>query len=310
MAYLTSLAGALESFHELDRLSRRLKMIGTSNGIVFCHSELSMRISHVRDILCRLASALDELFHGLKSFNGLHLNRTVSFSILDEVEKASTTTKALRTQLSVVADHAKSTGFPILLDSMYILLALFTKTMLNCYLSGERRLILDIFKHFEFVSSSLGRWLEQETDLRHLFLPVQTWLRSQEVPAFQFSGPEPTVTGAESTDTIIEAILVNVQGLLTSFPGLTEHHSATEQDHYIREAHHRLRDFTRLLNLDRIIGRLTSALPGLSICPTDILQVKLDRFLPFLDHYTELVEEQLIAHSQWIKSLFKLVYVI
>ena len=149
--------------------------------------------------------------------------------------------------------------------------------------------------------------LEQEPHLRHLLHPVHSWLDAQELPVFAFSKPQPTVAQSENPDSIIEAMLISVQGLLATCS--TKQDFSTDRDYYIREDHLRIRDVTCRLNLGKVFGHLNSAVPRLCTSP-DTLHSDLGLFLPFVDRYMELVEDQLIAHGHWMKVLFKLVYVL
>jgi hypothetical protein len=91
-------------------------MIYSSSRIVFFDAELSRHVSHVKDTVCKLANALDELSHGLQRFNELQLNKTVAIPLLHKVYEMTTTTKNFRDQLSALVDDVKLTAFSLLLD--------------------------------------------------------------------------------------------------------------------------------------------------------------------------------------------------
>ena len=89
---------------------------------------------------------------------------------------------------------------------------------------------------------------------------------------------------------------------------LTETERAGE-DQYILYGYRIVRDFTHLLNMDTIISALDSLI--LHFAPRGMgLDEPLRRILPFLEHYLDLVKDQLIAHTQWTKALFKLDFVV
>jgi midasin len=98
--------------------------------------------------------------------------------------------------------------------------------------------------------------------------------------------------------------------MLTKCSNTIEQDSPGEKDGFLREDHQLLRDFTRLLNLDVVLEHVDKSFRRLPAHPEADLQRNLGRFLPFLDRYMYLVEEQLTAHAQWLKALLKLDYVL
>jgi|ERR1700722_6472597 len=91
-------------------------MTYSSANIVFFDLELPKRVSHMKDILSKLSHALDEVQHGMRVFNELHLSEVVALPYRDEVHEMSATTKSFLDKVSVLADHVKLTDFSFLLD--------------------------------------------------------------------------------------------------------------------------------------------------------------------------------------------------
>jgi len=90
-------------------------------------------------------------------------------------------------------------------------------------------------------------------------------------------------------------------------PGTTE--AGEHNDQYILQGYLVVRDFTHLLKIDAILSGVEGMILRFTSHGTGLDQY-LRRILPFLDYYLDLVKDQLTAHSQWTKALFKLDFVI
>lgn len=109
---------------------------------------------------------------------------------------------------------------------------------------------------------------------------------------------------------IIEACLIEIQALLVQCPEIID--SSTERsevDNYIRDQHAAIQKLTNCLDLSRVSRHIEVSLPQLVCRKTDHRET-LQRFLPFCDRYLELIRAHLTRHTQWVKTLFKLVFVL
>jgi midasin len=105
-------------------------------------------------------------------------------------------------------------------------------------------------------------------------------------------------------------LLVTVQALISKCPEPNPTEAEEEHnDHYILQGYRVVRDFTHLLNIDTIVSALDTVIVHF-VSRGMGLDQHLRRILPFLDHYLDLVKDQLTTHSQWTKALFKLDFVI
>jgi midasin len=168
-------------------------------------------------------------------------------------------------------------------------------------------LLVSVCQHFQHISSTLRRWAEEELHLRYLLCPVNAWLDGQESPQFCSS---PALASADTTNSIINTLLLGVQSLVATCPIDGDEDSSTEDDCFIRDDCRLHHTRTSILKLSTITDQLNTALPSLSRYPEELLRISLGRLLPFLDRYVELAEDQLSAHSHWVKALFKLLYVL
>jgi midasin len=282
-------------------------MAMSSSGMLHTNPELLQRVRHIQNTVCKLVHAFDEITQGLKIFDELQSSQTVPHACAEKISAITTETKTFRDQLSIVLDDVTSTDCPLLLGGMCPRVTARTTIDLR---SGENALIQDILKHFTHASVTLRRLLEDEPRLMYLFRPVQRWLEVQDLSFPLLSAPEPTLVPNKSTEFVIDALLITVQNLLAKCQNLTGDSSLIEDDHYIRRHSGFLCELTQLVNLDRVLDQLSDTYPALVALPQDDLQRYLSRLLPFLDRFMELVEEQLSTHSQWMKALCKLDYVL
>ncbi|KAJ7029287.1 midasin nuclear AAA ATPase [Mycena alexandri] len=256
----SSLADAFADYDKLQQLSQRLNRLAAgSQGIAF-YGEL---MTH------QLSSALKETNDGLDTFNALNPSPAVSGALLEEAKALELSTHALCDQIKRIYDSLNSSSLPILLEG-----------------SDERVVVTDAVDHFTRTLTILEAWADTHPRLRHLFVPVKSWLRSQPTVVL-CSDADPTVA-VENPD-VVDLFLVHVQSMLAACPESVEEEN-DERDRYIEQDYHHVRNLTRLLKLKQTLD-----------CPQYYRRSACD---------TQLVEQQLIAHSEWTKALFKLDYVL
>jgi len=168
--------------------------------------------------------------------------------------------------------------------------------------------VLEVFEHLAQTTRTLHQWSDEQPRLRHIFRPVRLWLDPPEAPSLFSSNMGPTSIDG-NTDLVIDALLVSVQTMLLKCTDSTDVEPENERDHYIRDDYHTVRNFTQLLNIDGVLEHLEGALQLLASHEYG-LQRSVRRFLPFLDVYLNLVEDQLAIHTQWTGALFKLIFVL
>lgn len=81
-----------------------------------------------------------------------------------------------------------------------------------------------------------------------------------------------------------------------------------DRDNYIRADYRLVVDLTHTANLPSIAKLADKAIAAVVSGPERLTYLK--RFLPFLEQYYQLAEEQLTAHAAWTKSLFKLSFIL
>ncbi|KAJ7132921.1 midasin nuclear AAA ATPase [Mycena filopes] len=280
------LADAFVDHDKLQRLSQRLNMLAASEGIAFYGHPMTNQIRQTHNILCKLSNALKETNDGLDTFNTLNPTPPVAPVLLTEVRALELSTQTLREQIKCILDSLDSSALPILLED-------------------ERVAVAVAVDHLAEALSILDAWANAHPRLRYLFVPVHSWLKSQPSVVLS-SDPNPTAA-AETTD-IIDLFLVHVQSMLAACPEVVKE-DTDERDRYIEQEYRHVCNLTRLLKLKQTLDCLNDALVQLAV-PGRKLKTQLNRFLPFLSLYLQLAQQQLIAHSEWTKALFKLDYVL
>ncbi len=169
----------------------------------------------------------------------------------------------------------------------------------------ERVVVTNVVGHCTKRTATLETWGNAYPRLQHPFLPVKSLLESR--PAISLCSDTDVAAVADNTDSVVNLLLVHVQSMLAACPESADEYD--ERDRYIECDYHRVRNITRLLKLGPTLESLDSALLHLAIHNHDI-RTQLRRILPFLAVYLQLAQEQLIAHSEWTKALFKLDFVL
>ncbi|KAF8139191.1 hypothetical protein K438DRAFT_1996249 [Mycena galopus ATCC 62051] len=281
----TQLADAFDDYFRLLQLSERLHALAASGEIAFYGRTTIIQVQGAHDTLCRLASALKETSEGLVTFNALQPSPRIPDSLLEQVNATEFATQSLCVQMKLIQDGVNSSSLPILLEE-------------------ERVVVANIVSHFSKTIIALEAWAEAHPRLQHLFVPVKSWLESQQ--SVLLCSDTDIKAAVENTDGVIDLFLVHVQSMLAACPEAVEEDD--ERDRYIEQDYHHVRNLTRLLKLKQTRESVENALLQLAVHGD--IQTRLQRFLPFLDLYLQLAQHQLIAHSEWTKALFKLDFVL
>ena len=157
------------------------------------------------------------------------------------------------------------------------------------------------------MQESLERWKKENPAFSYLLNPLQRWLHDEALTPVSPS-PAGSQPGTLKLESLINSLLVFIQSLASRCPSDNTPSNDDEPDKYILKGHQRAREFTHLLNLDGISSRLDDFLSDLSSC--DDIRKPMATLLPFLELYLALVKEQLAAHNNWTKTLFKLDFVL
>ncbi|KAJ7451619.1 midasin nuclear AAA ATPase [Mycena latifolia] len=282
------LADAFVNYSKVQRLSQRLNGLAATPKIAFYGTTMTNRIRHAHGILCKLASALKETNQALDTFNALHPTPRITDSFLQQVQALELSTIDVCVQIKHICDYVNCSSLPILLED-------------------ERVVVTNAITHLTKTSTALELWAEAQPRLRHLFVPVQAWLDLQEPVSLSSDTDSPALV--EDTDAIIDLFLVHVQSMLPVCPEPVAEEEDSERDRYIEHDYHNVRNLTRLLKLNQTLDSLNDVICQLVVHGHNI-QNNLQRFLPFLDIYLQLVQHQLTSHSEWTKALFKLDFIL
>lgn len=170
------------------------------------------------------------------------------------------------------------------------------------------------------ISAHLKQWSTMHPHLLHLFLPLSEWLESLVWPNYDTELQSSDSSLDESVDAFINALLIDVQSILKiSAPQQQVEEDTVEEDmdeeikskdNFIKDGLRQVESVTRSLHVDAVLKRLDTMLVKFTTSPADGVKDAVSRFLPFLDRYAALVDEQLLNHGLWTGAIFKLDYVL
>ncbi|RDB14764.1 Midasin [Hypsizygus marmoreus] len=283
------LTASLEKYRNLEQMTARMQMLSSCPQVLHSGFDILDHVTSIKNTLCKLSSALHELNDGVEKHKAMEPRTKVTEFLVQEIRNTETSTAVLRDRFAIILENMKLTSMPILLQS-------------------EHKALIEARRHVSEILSNLRRWAESAPKLRYLFCPVEQWLDLQELsPSLP---PHTNITASDDTiDILINAFLVTVQNLVGKCPETTPTPQEDENDQYILQDHRIVREFTHLLNLDPIMASLDKVLLHMVAHP-ESLQLNIQRVLPFLHVYLGLVKDQLANHSQWVKAMFKLDFVL
>ncbi|KAF7364926.1 Midasin [Mycena venus] len=303
---LPTLRSSLSSHHP-DLVTRDLQ-----KGVMFVESVFAMAL----ESRTRLADGFDDYANLQRLSQRLHLlaaSGDIAFygrTMANQVQRAHDTLCRLASALNETCDglNAFNTLQPAariadsLLEQVQAL-ELSTRSLsaqmnhiwhgvnsssLPILLEDERAVVADAVGHFAQTIATL-----------------EIWARAH--PPVSLRSDTDAAAVVENTEDVINLFLVHVQSMLAACPESVEEDD--ERERYIEQDYHQVRNLTRLLKLKQTVESLNNALLHLAVRGHDI-QTDLQRFLPFLAQYLQLAQDQLIAHSEWTKALFKLDFVL
>lgn len=161
-------------------------------------------------------------------------------------------------------------------------------------------------KSLSQIIATLSDWNKSQPSLNHLLLPLRTWLEKQKIiPLVPFN--DQLTSHSSTVDHLLNSLLFSVQCLVARCPEALNAEETEDSEKYIMKGYQFVRDFTHYLNLKNINAQLRQSLFGLSHVD---FREGIQKMLPFLDLFLVLTRDQLAMHNNWMKSIFKLDYVL
>ncbi|KAK0464246.1 midasin nuclear AAA ATPase [Desarmillaria tabescens] len=283
------LATAMEDYSKFKQNLLRIRMLSTCSGIAYTGKKVLEEISNLRAVSCRLSSALQEITGGLTILREVDcINPVPDSSIQETKDLLNVVEKSIR-DLTLVIDDVQLTNVPILL-------------------ADELPLVESARSCINQVVAALPGLAEKYPHARHLFASTTSWLQSQSLsPLCSDVGEALT---SPISDNVIDACLVTAQGFMAKCSDSLPQSQDDDRDAYIRSDYATIHDMTKVAKIGGMVENLEHLLLR-SVTQSHAERASaLHRCLPFLEQYSLLVQDQLISHCAWTKSLFKLDFVL
>ncbi|EMD40100.1 hypothetical protein CERSUDRAFT_122188 [Gelatoporia subvermispora B] len=285
-----SVCDVLSEFQKLQGLIARVRVMRSSQVVDVSGPHILEHLRQLGADMAKLAHALEEAHHHLQLYQQHLSEANIPVTLLEELQCLIQASQALADQLSETAKNVSKTSRCVLLDS-------------------EATLITQSNEHLIAASEQLRDWSSTKGVEHHLLRPIYDWLQEVHMP--QVESVEATFQ-SDHSETVIDILLVRTQMLLSLTPAPAPIIDETSEldDKYIRESCRIVSSMTRALGLAEVHQQLDSIVSEIAVCTTEEKETRLARILPFIDRYFEMVERQILNHSEWTKTLFKLVYVL
>ncbi|KDQ25963.1 hypothetical protein PLEOSDRAFT_1045779, partial [Pleurotus ostreatus PC15] len=282
------LVNACTSFALLKNVLRRLQMLKGCPSIANYGSTISGVIVAWQSHLLRVHSCLVEMTDALSMIQNLDAASDTISSIMSDSRLLADSTKDHCRHIAMVVEAVQSTPVPVLLEDE----AIFLTTLSN---------------HLLTVRDTIVKWSAEHPSLFHIFHTVSGWLDSQCIPPLP---PMPiSPQSVTTTDSVIDSLLIVVQDVLSNYPQMVDQEKE-DRDRYILDDIISTQTLSSLLDIVGTADRLNTCLVSLASRDRDSVLTDLDRLLPFVNLYADITEIQLKSHSQWLRSLLKLDYVV
>ncbi|PBK75109.1 midasin [Armillaria solidipes] len=282
------LAIAMEDYSKFKKILLRIRMLSTCSGIAYTGVKVLEEISNLKAVLCRLSSALQEITGGLTILREVDsLNPVPESSIQETKDLLNVVEKSIK-DLSLVIGDVQLTSMPILL-------------------ADELPLVESSRGCINQIMAALPSLSQRYPQARHLFASTASWLQSQSLSPIYSDVVEVPITPI--SDNVIDACLVAAQGFVAKCAESPQSED-DDRDAYVRSDYAIVHDMTKVAKIGGMVDNLELLLLR-SVTQSQAERLgALHRCLPFLEQYSLLVEDQLVSHCAWTKSLFKLDFVL
>lgn len=115
------LAEVIEKYNILWRSCQRLRALVERPKITTSGSNVIERIRSIKDVLCRLSCALQEVSRGMMIFNELKPQLSIPETLLQDVEMVTGQTNKRRDELVRLLQSVQLSPHAILLEGMSVL---------------------------------------------------------------------------------------------------------------------------------------------------------------------------------------------
>ena len=158
-------------------------------------------------------------------------------------------------------------------------------------------------------ATALEGWMNEEPRIRHLCSPVLVWLLDAAPSLNDLPASEPQ-SDKMPHKKLIEQLLLVIQGILSlrlSFPPLD---LDEPPDSYVSQCERLSGNVSQVIAIESVVRAVNAFTDDLIVSPPAGRLAMIQTVLPFLDAYLHLVQNYLIVQVQFVKSSFKLSYVL
>ncbi|KAH9936525.1 uncharacterized protein B0H18DRAFT_1206806 [Fomitopsis serialis] len=281
-----NIAKTTVSFERLHDIAVRLQ---TFTSAAVTRSEFTAeQITNLKDYMCRLVHALEEMLLRLREHNGLRPGIIVAQEMLDEMQLLVASSREHAMRLSELVRKVK----------------LVPNVVLS---TDEFEVVNSASKHLRAVGDALQGWFEGPIIVRYFAEPIHSWLMDLGITDPSSVGIKTTST--DNTGVLISALLLSIQALHSLCPP-TDKAPEPTADSFVHANTRLAAQITMALNIDGILEQSRSVLTSLGSYPAEDSQQRARRVLPFLTSYMELARHHLDRLTNWTAALFKLDYVV
>ncbi|KAF9533063.1 hypothetical protein CPB83DRAFT_903057 [Crepidotus variabilis] len=281
------LALALDDLNRVEKAKKRLNTLNSAKVlIVVARPQFSALVA----TLGRVAHSLSELRHHLLLIKQLAIDVRVPEDLHNEVDHTAEISASLHNRCrDVLVDLNLS-------ECLYLT-------------NDEHDLIATSSSLVASVNASISIWAEKHPDFGYLFDPLQSWMSNCTLTSSVQTDVQET--GPNQVEALIDMLLVSVQTLAgrCSFKVDEDNDLTDDQSQdYILKGYTQVCEFTEALNLANIAAQLGRVLASLHSWPNG--ETFLVPIFSFLEVYFNIAREQIMALSNWTKTLLKLDFIL
>ncbi|KAG8746575.1 hypothetical protein FRC10_004427 [Ceratobasidium sp. 414] len=291
-----SLKLSLTAYNQLQaQLSRmadiRTQMVGSNSilgvGEIFCCSA-----EHTRAIVGRLRFTLAELLDDITNLETATQQSSISSSTKGSIQDAVSEGTEILEAMVAVETRALALGTPI-------------------WTKAEVRIFARARSYVSNVKATFDTLVSDPANYPRLFQPVHAWLRSIKMP----EECSPLVGGTSNlpllADQTISKLLVDMQAIVSSRNDTPDALPAEElPDKALRTGAQHAQKTALVLGTEEIAQLVARSTENMAHMNEDQTKYSIDRLVPFLQLYLNLVQDSLTGTLTWLNTISRLAYVL
>ncbi|KAG9127474.1 hypothetical protein FRC07_013283 [Ceratobasidium sp. 392] len=291
-----SLKHSLNAYNQvrvrLERMADVQMQLAGGSSIIGVGESFYRSVQHLRVTVGRICFTLAELLDDITGLEAVTQQSSISSATKDSVQHVVSEGTYILDAIVALETRALALSTPIWTDA-------------------EASVFARARKYVSDTKTTFAALVLESVNPPRLFQPVHVWLQSLEAPEEHSLVPRATDSLPPFADQIISRLLVGMQAIVSSRRDIPDGLPSDElPDKSIRAGSQHVQKSASVLGIEEIAQLVASLTENLAGMNEDQIKYSIDRLVPFLQQYLNLVQNSLVETLAWLNSISRLTYVL